>query len=355
MEREVQYCTAKDGVRIAYSIEGEGPTVLWCPTFVESFSLHHMFAAYVELVSILREGRRLVYYDQRGIGLSQRDVQNFTNRALVWDIEAVVSDAGLNGFALWANSMSGPRAITYAAENPEKLNGLVLFGTFAEPTAVMPAESAKALAEFARTNWTAAAHSIAALGFAGGGNLPGRESEAFDEIQQAGRMYERSTDGTVPWSMIVEAYKSWSVRDILKDVKTPTLILHGLNDALFPMECAREMTKGIQGARLVPLSHTGSLATDLTFFSEDAGRSIINKFLGVSEQSTIADRTDAQLTPREMEILSLLVSGQSNRLIAERLVLSERTVARHIANIYEKLGVHGRAAVTAYALRQRLV
>jgi DNA-binding NarL/FixJ family response regulator len=56
----------------------------------------------------------------------------------------------------------------------------------------------------------------------------------------------------------------------------------------------------------------------------------------------------------ELEVLALLVAGQSNRKIAESLVLSERTVARHIANTYEKTGVHGRAEITAYALRHRL-
>ena len=60
------------------------------------------------------------------------------------------------------------------------------------------------------------------------------------------------------------------------------------------------------------------------------------------------DRNFASLTPREAEVLALVVAGQSNRKIAEGLVLSERTVARHIANIYEKAGVHGRAEITAY-------
>ena len=61
------------------------------------------------------------------------------------------------------------------------------------------------------------------------------------------------------------------------------------------------------------------------------------------------------LTPREVEVLALLVAGQSNREIAEALVLSERTVARHIANVYQKTAVHGRAQITAYALRHNLV
>jgi DNA-binding NarL/FixJ family response regulator len=61
------------------------------------------------------------------------------------------------------------------------------------------------------------------------------------------------------------------------------------------------------------------------------------------------------LTPRELEVLRLLVSGETNKAIASQLVLSERTVDRHVSNIYAKLGVSSRAAATAYAYEHRLV
>jgi DNA-binding NarL/FixJ family response regulator len=64
------------------------------------------------------------------------------------------------------------------------------------------------------------------------------------------------------------------------------------------------------------------------------------------------------LTPREREIVLLIAGGRSNREIAEALVLSVRTVERHVENIYAKLGVHGqaaRAAVAVYAAQHRLL
>ncbi len=72
-----------------------------------------------------------------------------------------------------------------------------------------------------------------------------------------------------------------------------------------------------------------------------------------SALSATVDLTGAHLTPRELEILRLLARGLSNQLMAEELVLSVRTVERHVGNIYDKLGVTGstaRAAATAYAL-----
>ena len=61
------------------------------------------------------------------------------------------------------------------------------------------------------------------------------------------------------------------------------------------------------------------------------------------------------LTPREVEVLRLIATGASNQQIADRLVISDRTVARHVSNMFTKLGVSSRAAATAYAYEHDLV
>jgi DNA-binding NarL/FixJ family response regulator len=60
------------------------------------------------------------------------------------------------------------------------------------------------------------------------------------------------------------------------------------------------------------------------------------------------------LTSREIEVLALIATGKTNREIAEDLVISERTVARHVSNIFTKLGLSSRAAATAYAYKRGL-
>ena len=61
------------------------------------------------------------------------------------------------------------------------------------------------------------------------------------------------------------------------------------------------------------------------------------------------------LTPREVEVVRLVATGATNRLIARELFLSEKTVARHLSNIFTKLDLSSRAAVTAYAYEHGLV
>jgi DNA-binding NarL/FixJ family response regulator len=68
-----------------------------------------------------------------------------------------------------------------------------------------------------------------------------------------------------------------------------------------------------------------------------------------------SEHADHGLTPREREVLTWLATGRTNRAIAEALSISEKTVARHVANIYGKLGLSTRAAATAYAYEHDLV
>jgi DNA-binding NarL/FixJ family response regulator len=70
---------------------------------------------------------------------------------------------------------------------------------------------------------------------------------------------------------------------------------------------------------------------------------------------TCRSRLSGGLTAREVEVLRRLAGGKTNNEIAEELHVSVRTVERHVANIYAKVGARGRANATAYALTQNLI
>src|SRR5688572_27284276 len=130
LSQKIRFCTAPDGTRIATASIGAGPPLLraahwlshverdvdspvWRPWLVE-LSRHHTY----------------IRYDQRGSGLSDSDISNFSLDAWVGDLEAVVTSLGLHRFALLGMSQGGAAAIAYAVRHPDKVSHLVLAGAY---------------------------------------------------------------------------------------------------------------------------------------------------------------------------------------------------------------------------------
>ena len=113
MEREVRYCTTEDGVRIAYCVEGEGPPLVATPFLIESFDLEHHSPGHENFMRRLAQHFRLVRYDSRCTGSSQRNVTGVALEDRMADLAAVVRAARLKRFSLrrgfWAGG-DGSRA-----------------------------------------------------------------------------------------------------------------------------------------------------------------------------------------------------------------------------------------------------
>ncbi len=278
MEREVRYCTAEDGVRIAYAVEGSGPPLMVCPAAFESFSLHHLVPAYQEFIARLGKGRTLVLYDSRGIGLSQRDVDDFTYAAIATDMRAVAEASSVGKFALWAGTLCGPAGIEYAARYPDSLTHLILYGTFARVQAAYPADSLRSYITLAASNWDQASQLFA--------DLSGRR-EFPEETAQLAECFRQSTTAEVAIKMIEQAADS-DFSERLSEIRTPTLVLHRINDPIRPLEASREMAARITDARLVTLPGTAHMAA---LGDPDSVIEAVDAFLGVGGEQ--ADQPDS--------------------------------------------------------------
>ena len=167
----------------------------------------------------------------------------------------------------------------------------------------------------------------------------------------------------------LEAMGTFDVKDLLPRLKVPTLVLHRNDIPWLPVSIARELASRIPDARLGILEGE---ATAPYLGDTEAAASSIAEFLGEGKEGRTAQREpDALpserngsgaarvypqgLTEREVEVLRRLAGGKTNSEIAEELHVSVRTVERHVANIYAKIGARGRANATAYALTHNLI
>lgn len=150
-----------------------------------------------------------------------------------------------------------------------------------------------------------------------------------------------------------EAYRQADVTSLLPKLTQPTLVLHCRGDQMVDFEEGRYLASEIPNATLVPLESDNHIVLEdepawPVFVRE------VERFLAPDRELTAARPAvplPDDLSPRELEVLRLAAEGLSNEEIAATLVVSLRTVERHLQNVYAKLGVQGRSARAAAVAR----
>jgi pimeloyl-ACP methyl ester carboxylesterase/DNA-binding winged helix-turn-helix (wHTH) protein len=246
-QQDIHFCTAPDGVRIAYALAGQGPPLVKTANWLNHLEYDWQSPIWSHLLHTLAADHRLVRYDERGNGLSDWDVADISFEAFVRDLESVVEATGLKKFALFGISQGCAVSIAYTVRYPERVSRLVLFGGFARGRNQRDTKQADTLVSLIRHGW-------------------GRENPAFRQFftslflpegtPEQMRWFndlQRITTSPENAARILEATGDINVTDLLPQVKVPTLVLHCSNDAAQPLEEGRRIAAGIPGARFVAL------------------------------------------------------------------------------------------------------
>ena len=131
MNQDIRFCTTDDGVKLAYAVSGEGPPLVMSATWLTHLEHQWQSMAWRPWLDFCSGGHTLVRYDSRGCGLSDRDTDNFSFENWIKDFECVIEASGLRKFSLLGTCWGGPIAIEYAARYPERVDRLILYGTYA--------------------------------------------------------------------------------------------------------------------------------------------------------------------------------------------------------------------------------
>jgi pimeloyl-ACP methyl ester carboxylesterase/DNA-binding CsgD family transcriptional regulator len=351
MGQQIRFCTTSDNVQIAYSITGHGTPLVKADNYLTHLEHDWNSPVWGHWWRELSATHQLIRYDARGSGLSDWNVETFNMDVWVRDLEAVVSALKLDRFALIGISCGAAVCIAFAVKYPELVSRLILYGGYARGRYHRDLDSygkleAEALINLIRVGW-------------------GKENPAFRQLFSTMLMPEADLEQIASLNRLAQfsatpetaskmerAFYQIDVRRLAPKVTTPTLILHPRQDALIPVEEGRLLATMIPDSRFVQLESRNHLLLEQEpawnrFLAE------VRSFLGVgadtSDQSPPKQPVFPELTLREREILELISQGLDNAQIAERLVVSQKTVRNHISHIFQKLAVKNRAQAIVLA------
>jgi pimeloyl-ACP methyl ester carboxylesterase/DNA-binding CsgD family transcriptional regulator len=339
MNQNIRFCTSSDGVKLAYAVSGEGPPLVMSATWLSHLEHQWRSASWQPWLDAFSRDHKLLRYDARGCGLSDRSASDLSFEAWVHDFECVVEAAGFRQFDLLAKCWGGPIAIEYAARHPERVNRLILFGTNALgrlrwSDRPKDTERARVLLDLMRLGWGQESHAFMQVWvsyFQPGGT--------FDHLRAWSDQQSAATSATTAISLMRNGWNV-DVRDAARRIRCPVLILHPERDAVVPIEQGRLLASLIPDARFVQLNSENHMP----LADEPAWPRLVDeieRFLAEPDKRVVTGSVLPlnELTPRERAVLDGIAEGLDNAEIAASLGLSEKTVRNYITRVFDKIGV----------------
>lgn len=275
-----------DDVHVAYQVLGDGPLdLLLVPGFVS-----HMDAAWQNpdasaFLRSLASFCRLILFDKRGTGLSDRGSQIFTLEQRMHDVQAILDEVGSQRAALFGVSEGGPMSLLYAATYPARTSALILYGSYAKRSWAPDyqfgwnEERWDRILDNIERNW----------GTPQGISIETWAPSLAHNPNAAERLaaYFRAAASPGTAAAIMKMNREIDVRHILSAIRTPTMILHRVGDRVSEIGHARYMAQHIRDAKLVELPGNDHM------FWIDGGRDLlahIEQFLTGKQPAHLPER-----------------------------------------------------------------
>lgn len=331
--RPVRFCTTPTGERIAYTCMGRGQGLLVPAAWISHLELLWQDPAYRAFFTPLSAVRTVVQYDRPGCGLSDPASATQGLDIDVAVLHALADHLHLERIDLLGISLGAPVSIAFAAQFPQRVDRVILY----DGSQVATPEIRTAMLSLIRAHWGLGSELLTDI-FLPDGDAGSRA--LFARLQR-----EAAPPGLAA-DLLGQCYEI-DVSGLLARVTAPTLVVHRRGDRAIPYRAGRQLAARVPGARLVSLPGTSHFP-----FVGDAA-AIVRAILEFLEDGLPVSRArrpegPAELTPRQLQVAALVAEGMTNRQIAQRLGIEERSAEGHVERIRLRLGVTSRAQVAAW-------
>ncbi|MEE8517984.1 MAG: adenylate/guanylate cyclase domain-containing protein [Dehalococcoidia bacterium] len=263
MEPQIQYAKTSDGVDIAFASMGEGPPLVSMPR--NGFShVQRGWVMFPNYFQSLARTFRLVWYDSRGTGLSDRDAIDFSMEAMMLDLEAVIDRTGLPSFALVAFRGSASMAVTYATTFPDRVSHLILIDGITNWADVADSPTTRVQSALIDKDWTLYTETMARV-------LLGMDDPRLTDLIGE---HIRACIEQEAYRASMVAEKGYDVSALLADVKVKTLVLHNNSNPWTSTRVGQKLAAGIPDARFLAID-------DMTYTRVPA---LVEDFAGTIEK-----------------------------------------------------------------------
>lgn len=312
---------------------GSGPILLCDTGWVSHLEKMLEIESFRAFIAPLADRFTVVRYDKAGCGLSDRTGVDLRFEGQVAAMLAVADALSAAKFHLFGASQGGQVAVAVAARQPQLIGKVVLYGTCARGTDLAPPEVRDSLLSLVRAHWGLGSQTLT--------NIFVPDASAQDSKDLL--MLRSSATADVAADMLGEYYRT-DVSSSLAEVTAPTLVLHRDGDRAARFDLGREVASLIPNGTFAPLRGTAHL-----FWKGDT-KAIAESML---DFLATPDAGEVVLTPRELEVASLVAEGLTNQEIAQRLQVAHRTAETHVENIRQKLGFRSRAQIATWVTARR--
>jgi pimeloyl-ACP methyl ester carboxylesterase/DNA-binding CsgD family transcriptional regulator len=336
--RQIRFVVTPTGVRVAYATVGRGPALVVPAAWLGHLEVAWQDPAIRAFYAPIAAFRTVVTYDKPSCGLSDPWPVPQTLDSDLEVLQAVTDQLRLDRFDLLGVSVGAPVSLAHAVRHPERVGRLILYGGFANGRQVASPEVRSAMLELVRAHWGLGSDVLADIFLADG---------SAEMKAQFARLQRGAATAEVAAELLAQVYDI-DVDDLVERVAVPTLVLHRREDRAIPYRLGRDLAARIPGARLVSLAGRSHLA-----YAGDAA-AVVREILGFLGAWTDAppaappERSPGPLTARQLQVAALVAEGLTNRQIAGRLWIEERSAEGHVERIRQRLGVRSRAQIATW-------